>query len=495
MFLPKVLPKVLRLLTVSAIVFLSLNIGLAQQKLGDLKIVPYVFESSKKERVDAELGRLLVPENRSNPQSKLIELAFVRFKSTSQHPGSPIIYLSGGPGNSGIQQAQGSRFPLFMAMRQIADVIALDQRGTGMSKPNLTCSQPLDFPLDEPLTRDSLLRIYKEQSRACAQRWQSEGVDLRGYNTNESADDLESLRIAIGAPKISLWGISYGTHLGLAAIRRHGQNIDRAILAGIEGPDHTDKLPSNYRKHLEMVNQLVKADADLSKTIPDFMGLVNSVIARLDKEPAVIEVKDPSTRQTVKVIISGFLFRQLLDNLYGTDTLPYSPYIFFSASKGDYSIITYLLFQSRSSIGSAMAFMMDCSSGVSRARYRREQRENGDLLFSDINFPFMEVCEAWGNPDLGKTFRSPIKSKVPVLFISGTLDAKTPPSNAKEIKRGFPKGLHLIIDGATHSDPLFLSSPKIKDAMLEFMNGGRVSTTRITLPPMKFVMRNPLETR
>src|SRR5437773_4008826 len=161
--------KLTRLLAVAAIVFAPLNAGSAQPKSGDLKIVPYVFESSKKEKVDAELGRLLVPENRSNPQSKLIELAFVRFKSTSQHPGSPIIYLSGGPGNSGIQQAQGSRFPLFMAMREIADVIALDQRSTGMSKPNLTCSQPLDFPLDQPQTRESLLRLYKERSRACAQ--------------------------------------------------------------------------------------------------------------------------------------------------------------------------------------------------------------------------------------------------------------------------------------------------------------------------------------
>ena len=83
--------KLTRLLTVAAIVLVPLNVGSAQQKSGDLKIVPHVFESANKEKIDAELGRLLVPENRSNPPSKLIELAFVRFKSTSQHPGSPII--------------------------------------------------------------------------------------------------------------------------------------------------------------------------------------------------------------------------------------------------------------------------------------------------------------------------------------------------------------------------------------------------------------------
>jgi hypothetical protein len=37
-----------------------------------------------------------------------------------------------------------------------------------------------------------------------------------------------------------------------------------------------------------------------------------------------------------------------------------------------------------------------------------------------------------------------------------------------------------------HSDPLFLSSPKIKDVMLEFMKEQSISTTRIALEPLKF---------
>ncbi len=73
---------------------------------------PYIFENSKKEKIDAEFGKLTVPENRTNPNSRLIELTFVRFKSTSPNPGSPIIYLAGGPGGSGISAARGNRFPL-----------------------------------------------------------------------------------------------------------------------------------------------------------------------------------------------------------------------------------------------------------------------------------------------------------------------------------------------------------------------------------------------
>ena len=55
----------------------------AQPKAGGLKIKPYTFENAKGEKVDAEFGTLFVPENRSNPDSNLIELAFVRFKSTA----------------------------------------------------------------------------------------------------------------------------------------------------------------------------------------------------------------------------------------------------------------------------------------------------------------------------------------------------------------------------------------------------------------------------
>lgn len=136
-----------------------------------------------------------------------------------------------------------------------------------------------------------------------------------------------------------------------------------------------------------------------------------------------------------------------------------------------------------------MSYVTDCSSGASIKRRKRVVREAKTTLLgnaADIEFP--DVCAAWGNPDLGDEFRSPVKSNVPVLFVSGTLDGRTPVSNAEAVRRGFPNSTHLIVEGAWHSDPLFLSSPQIKDVMSEFMRGVRVSTTRITLPPLKFAV-------
>ena len=134
-----------------------------------------------------------------------------------------------------------------------------------------------------------------------------------------------------------------------------------------------------------------------------------------------------------------------------------------------------------------MTYMMDCASGASIERRQRIKREAKMTLMEDFaNGEMPHICDAWGNPDLGPEFRSPIKSDLPVLFISGTLDGRTPVSNAKELESGFPSSQHLIIEGAWHSDPLFLSSPQIKEVMLEFMNDKPLSTKRITLPPHKF---------
>jgi len=420
-------------------ILLSATTICAQPRSNTLKIKPYTFETNKKEKVDAEFGTLFVPENRSDPESNLIELAFVRFKSTAKNPGPPIVYLAGGPGGSGIGAARGSRFPLFMALREIADVIAFDQRGTGFSKPNLTCLNRLALPLDVAPKREAAIKELRENASDCAFYWHNvQRVDLTGYNTNESADDLDDLRKALGVNQISLWSLSYGTHLAFAAMSRHPNSIHRAILAGTEGPGHTYKLPSNIQKHLEDLAAVINADPGIGKEVPDFLGLMKSVFDRLEAKPEMVEITDPQTKLKVKVIVNKFVMQYIVANNIGTTETAKFPGLFYRASKGDFTnLAQFWLEQSRSGIGSAMSYMMDCASGQTAARRELIAREaKGTLLEDAFNFPFPDVCTEWNAPDLGDEFRAPLKSDVPVLFISGTLDARTPVSNAEEYRKG-----------------------------------------------------------
>ena len=249
-------------------------------------------------------------------------------------------------------------------------------------------------------------------------------------------------------------------------------------------------MPSQVQRHLEQIDRLVKNDPELAKDVPDFLGLMERVFGQVEREPVVVEVTDPRTQQKTKVKINKLALQILAANSFGGGEAGL-PARFYAMSKGYFSHAAHgwLGFISRglSSLGSAMSYMMDCYSGVSAARRRQIEREAKTTLLEDvIDLPHLYICDAWGNPDLGDGFRQDPNSKIPALFISGTFDVRTPVGNAEEVRRGFPNSEHLIIEGAAHSDPLFLSSPQIKEVMLEFMKGQKISTTRIVLPPLKF---------
>ena len=466
-----------------------------QQKSGDLRLEPYSLVTGRGQKIDAELGWLTVPENRNNASSRLIEIAFVRFKSTAQNPGPPTIYLAGGPGGSGIDTAKGPALPLLMALREIGDVILLDQRGTGISKPNLVCSKAWDFPLDQPGAPKAMLRLSQIRMSECVHQLKSRGIDLNGYNTNESADDVEALSKAIGAAKVNLWGISYGTHLALTIIRRHEGIVNRAILNGIEGPDEAMlKLPSTIQKQLMKLDNLGHSDAKLNTLRLDLLRLTKNLLNQLAKKPVTSEAVDPQTSQKIKVTVGKwdiqFFTAGPITQTWGLKGLPS---FYYALSKGDFTPLAQaaLSFR-RGQIGSMMPWMTICASGASEERYRRIKREGGQSLLGDaINFPFPQICSFLGKPNLGREFRAPVLSAVPVLFISGTLDGRTPVEQAQEVQRGFPHGEHLVVEGASHGFDLFYFFPKQKEIMLDFLKGNSISTTRISILPFQFNPVNP----
>ena len=58
----------------------------------------------------ADRGTLVVPENRADPNSRLIALPIVRIHAKSVHPAEPIFRLQGGPGITNMQFKSASRF-------------------------------------------------------------------------------------------------------------------------------------------------------------------------------------------------------------------------------------------------------------------------------------------------------------------------------------------------------------------------------------------------
>jgi pimeloyl-ACP methyl ester carboxylesterase len=109
----------------------------------------------------------MVPDVRAKPDARQIPIRFLRFRSRSDKPGPPIVYLAGGPGASGIAAAAGPRWPLFDALRDVADVILLDQRGTGRAQKLPRCTTGDPVPLELPTTRENLVRVFSRQVQQC----------------------------------------------------------------------------------------------------------------------------------------------------------------------------------------------------------------------------------------------------------------------------------------------------------------------------------------
>src|SRR5262245_5108253 len=109
-------------------------------RAGDLTLEPYSFRTFDGSDHPAELGHLWVRENRRRPSGRLIQIAFVRLKSTAQKPGSPVVFLPGGPGIPGTAMARVPvYYELFQKLQALSDIILPDQRGIGMSSPNTQC--------------------------------------------------------------------------------------------------------------------------------------------------------------------------------------------------------------------------------------------------------------------------------------------------------------------------------------------------------------------
>lgn len=452
-----------------------------------LRLTPHEFVAADGTKVHAELGELRVPENRSKPGSRTITLQLVRFAATGSQRGAPIVYLAGGPGSSGIEAARGPRFPLFMALRQTADVIALDQRGTGLEggdDPQTDCDEEYVVDPGAPLDRARAGATIAAAARRCLERLRRKGFDISGYTTPESAADLDDLRRALGADKLTLWGISYGTHLALATLKLFGDRVDRVILAGIEGPDETYKLPSDQQELLESIAALARPQT------PDLLGSIRSLLRELEAHPKTVPLTHPLTGETFAFVLGPLDLQVVIAQmLTGPETFGTLPDLVSRLERGDW--LALALQAGRLRIGEApigMSMAMDCASGVTEERRQRIAAEARQTLLGDaINLPFPEICTAVPVADLGDGYRAPVRSQVPALLISGTLDGRTRPRQAEALIPGMPNAVHLVIDGAGHSDPLFLSSPKILETMLRFLRGEPIVERRIALAPVKLL--------
>ena len=441
-----------------------------------LTFQPYMLKLANGTELAAERGTFSVPEERSNPRSRRIDIGFVRLKSTNPRPGAPLIYLAGGPGGSGVATADGPRQPVFLALRAVGDVILLDQRGTGFSNHIPRCTSPHRLDPSITLTDVTLTAHYRETLTRCVAQWRAAGVAVNGYTTRENAEDIEDLRRALGAKKIDLLGISYGTQLAMAAMRQHPKSIGRVILASADGMDQNIKLPAHVEASFKRI------EAAMPK--PGLTGLMRKVHARFDEEPQSFTFT-PKGGQSITFRIDSYPLRMMAGilpkNPDGIGQL-FGAYAALGAGKG--AVLApqiYSFFYQNPLTMTGMTELMDISSGTSDRRTARVRAQLPNSLTKDaINFPVSRLMGAVPGMDLGDTYRRDVRSNIPVLVLSGDLDVRTPLEEQTEATAGLRKRRQIIVRNGGHD--LFEAHPDIPKIMVDFFSGRPVTVTELALP-------------
>lgn len=444
---------------------------------------PFRFTGWRGQETDAERGFFEVPEDRRDPTSRRIRLSYVRFRSTAARPGNPIVYLAGGPGGTATGTATGPRFPIFMALREVADVIAFDQRGTGPSN-SIPARAPPAAPLTV-LTREAMTARVREGVKAAWADWTAAGVAMRGYSTAASADDIEDLRRHLGVERIDLWGISYGTHLALSVLKRHGERVGRVALASLEGQDQTVKRPARIDAYLRRVDAMLAAVPDVRAAVPDLPGLMRRVHARLDERPArvTVTIKDAPVELQVGAFAVQILAGGMIAN---PDVLARLPGLYQALDAGEMAVLAPFLPGLTSQRGpSGMPEAMDLASGISPGRLKQVEREARTAVLGDaLNFPMPHLLGAVQGMDLGEDFRAPIRIDHPTLLVAGTLDGRTPLEEQAEVAAQFRNRAQVTVENAGHN--VFEAHPEVQTLLVRFFKGEAMGNSKLALPAPAF---------
>ena len=470
--------------TIGGAVGLAVALGVGSAVRLDAQIIEQSVQAQAAvDRTPLEVTSFLVrvPETRAATSRGTIDLAVVRVRRPGAQPGrSAHVVLAGGPGDSGVslvtglvRQGGASIWELFDG-----DIIGIDQRGTGRSRPLLTTTALYQLPLDRPGSAEEWLPRVLAVNRAVADGFRKQGVHLEAYNTQESADDIDAVRRALGYERLTLWGRSYGTHLALATLARHPALVSRLVLISPEGPDHTWKLPSEVDAVLERLED---------RGAPGLTANIRSVLSRLRESPVTVTITHPLTGADASVTLGAFDVQWLTADALGDPRLVATvPAAFEQMAAGRFESFAQVaaVRRSRAGVQSAMKQMMDLSSGASPERRERIEREAaGALLGNAINFPGMFLADAWAPVrDLGSPFRRPVQSSVPVLIVTGDLDPRTPVRNAREIAATLPAARVVVLENATHQFDLF-GSPRLREVIVAFFRGEKVPDA-ISFPPL-----------
>jgi pimeloyl-ACP methyl ester carboxylesterase len=405
-------------------------------------------------------GNVVVPLERPVP-TRPVSLAVRRLPTPGPSRGT-VIALAGGPGQAATPFTEYVAHAFRKALNG-REVVTFDQRGIGRSG-QLRCPT-LEALGDEELNVAGAVAD-------CADRL---GPRRAFYTTRDSVEDMEAVRRAIGAERIIVYGVSYGTKLALAYAAAYPQHVERLVLDSVvptDGPDPflRDDLPAIPRVLRALCSSgcaKVTRDpaADLAELVARLgSGLMRGPLVRADgrQHPArlgrirLLDILfsgdfDPGLRASVPSAVRSALngdMAPILRLAYRSASVTNDPVSYFNPAV--YAATTCeegpLPWTRTSPAGDRVAqarAVFDASPGVPLGGF---DRATALAASSPI-----QLCRLWPSATTEPALRNGPFPPVPALVLAGEDDIRTPLESAVAVARMLPRAVVLTVPDVGHS--------------------------------------------
>lgn len=268
---------------------------------------------------------LTVPlDHRANDPSKTLDITFALSFATEESRGI-LFYFVGGPGGSGLASAESYLSSFDASLIENMDIVFVDQRGTGPVH-GLACpvaQAKFDIapaPLSDP---EAVLASAQAYVRDCTA--ELDATLLPVVNTDQAIRDSEMFRQKIGAPKVWLYGESYGTQLAQAYASQFPDATKGVILDGVV--DLTLDAEQFYHRYTLAAEALLAETFALCTTLPacqaDIPGgaeqVYDDLAARVANAPVPVTYTLADGTQVQRLLTTGLLEANAFYALYSPE--------------------------------------------------------------------------------------------------------------------------------------------------------------------------------
>ena len=437
----------------AAVVLLPLSLAVpagdakAQDRSLDGKLTPCHVPGLDEE---VRCGKFEVFENRAARAGRKISLNVVVLPAKGPAiVADPLVFLAGG-GVVPATRYAGFLNEAYSNLRRRRDILLVDQRGT-------TGSNPLDCDVStDPASPD-----YRDESRFLAavrrcRRQLEQKADLHYYTTPLAMDDLDEIRAWLGYPRLNLFGVSYGTRAAMVYLRQHPERVRTIALQGVVPLDAPMwlEVPRSSQHALDQVFAACARQTGCHAAFPQIESEFSALLTRLARTVVKVKVKS-ETGHDEEVPIDDQTLRAFVARvLSSASRIQDLPLLLHLADQGDYQpLASRLVLRGDGGIPKGVYFSIVCSEDILQFDPAAlPAAVTGTFLGGLRVGRDISACREWVRGWLPASFRSPVKSDVPVLALNGALDNLTPPRYGERVAQTLANARHLVLPQRGHND-------------------------------------------